>query len=262
MWRIGKKLQAWREKADAALDRIPRKTQVAVNLLCIVVCLFLLYTFVGAPTFGIEAAYRRAARINLVGPGEILGIESLESMWEDTVVIAETREGVILFTKKRDAEDKVNTLVYRQRQSDVMVCGTPQWLSSISPPDGDDLTVVVFDDYPEAVRVELDMELFWQERETEKQYRYTYSLAGDRKNPGYFRLDLDYQWKEEHGLTEHPENKTVRQFAINSRDASYRAPQGEFPATVRFYGEDGVLLYTRELYLFPHEVDGDQKSNS
>lgn len=260
MWRIGKKLQAWREKVDEALDRIPRKRQVAVNLLLIAVSLFLLYAFVGAPTFSLEEAYRRAERINLVGPGEILGIESIDCMWEDTIVIAETRNGVILFTKKRDANNPVNTLVYRERESDVMVCGTPQWLSSIFPPDGDDLTVIVFDDYPEATQVELDIELYWQDSQTEKQYRYSYNLAGTRKNSGYFRLDLDYQWKEEHGLTEHPENKTVRQFAIRSRDSSYRAPKGEYPATVRFYREDGTLLHTRTLHLFPQE--GENMTNN
>ena len=258
MWRIRKKLQAWTEKLDEALDRIPRKRQVAVNLICIAVCLFLLYIFVGAPTFSLEGAYRRAERRNLVGPGKILGIEELDCMWDDTIVIAETGEGVILFTKKRDANNPVNTLVYRERESDVLVCGTPQWLSSIFPPEGDDLTLVVFDDYPEAVRAELDIELYWQDAQTEKEYRYAYSLAGERKNAGYFRLDLDYQWKEEHGLTEHPENKTLRQFAIRSQDSSYRAPKGEYPATVRFYGEDGTLLHTRELYLFPQEGEEEQ----
>lgn len=257
MWRIRKKLRAWREKLDAALDRIPRKRQVAVNLICIVVCLFLLYIFVDAPTFTLEWAYRRAERRNLVGPGTILGIEELDCMWDDTIVIAETGEGVILFTKKHDENTPVNTLVYRERESDVMVCGTPQWLSSIFPPEGDDLTLVIFDDYPEAVRAELDIELYWQDAQSQKEYRYRYSLDGSRKNPGYFRLDLDYQWKEESGLTEHPENQTIRQFAFRCQDPSYRAPKGEYPATVRFYGEDGTLLLTRELFLFPQEGESD-----
>ncbi len=253
MWRIREKIKAWNEKREAAIDRIPRKVQVAVNLVCIVVFALLLYTFLDAPTFGTEAAFRRAEQINQVGPGEILGIEPLESMLEDTIVIAQTANGVILFSEKSDTKNPVNTLVYRERVSDVMVCGAPQWLSSIFPPDGDDLTLVVFDEYPEAVRVELDMELYWQDAQTQKQYRYCYSLAGDRKNPGYFRVDLDYAWKDEYGLDEHPENKTIRQFSIRSRDASYRAPKGEYPATVRFYGKDGRLLHTRELYLFPQD---------
>lgn len=240
----------FREKINAFLDRIPRKTQVAVNILLMVVLPLLIYVFVGGPALSPEHGLRRAEKENLVGPGRILGIEEIDGMYSDTLVIAKTEEGVILYTHWEDAANPIDPLVYREQTGDIMVCGVHQSLSSITPPDGDDLTVIVFDDYPEAVRAELNMQIFWEDRQTGQQWRYLYLLSGERTNQGYFRMDHDVQW---HESFENPENQAIHAFTNHAWNEAYRAPAGEFPATVRLYDKNDTLICQRELWIFPQE---------
>lgn len=240
-----------RERIDEFFDRIPEKTQVAVNVLLILIFPVLIYVFIGAPAFTVEQGFRRAERENLVGPSRILGIETVDGMLTDTLVVAQTEKGVVLYTHNKETNWPVNPLVYRERTQELMICGSPANLSTIVPPNGDDLTVILFDNCPHAVRAELDMELFWENRQTGKQYRYQYSLSGKRVNPGYIRMDYDVQWHDWQGINDHPENEAIYQFVSHSGDNSYKAPPGEFPATVRLYDEKDELIRTEDVFLFP-----------
>jgi len=241
-----------REKLDAFFDKIPRKWQVLINILVICLAVLAIYISKGAPTT-VEGNFRRAEKENMVGPSRIMGIEEIDSWLAEKLVVAETDEGVILYADHYGDSSPINTLVYRPKKNGIMVCGSPQMLSMTVPPDGDDSTVIIFDNCPQAVRAELDMELYWQNQQTNKTYRYQYALSGQRKNMGYFRLDLDYQWHGYEGINAHPEDETLWQFHSLSRDASYRAPNGEFPATVRLYDAEDKLIKEESLYLFPQE---------
>lgn len=242
-----------KDRIDQWLDKIPVKIQVLVNVLLLFVFGLLLYTFLGGPTLSIEHQYRRAARASMVGPGQILGIEELGNTWFDKLIVAQTQEGVILYAGEHTNYDTINFLVYKPFVDDIMICGSPALLSNLAPPHGDPLTVILFDRYPEAVRAELDLELFYENNQTFRQYRYQYTLTGERTNPGYFRLDMDYEWKGYIGIQEHPEDAAINRFTINSRDAAYRAPEGEYPATVRLYDGQGNLICNKEMYVFPVE---------
>ena len=249
-------MKKWLEKAreawDTFIDKIPRKIQVAINLLLILLFGLLLYILLDAPAFHLEQAFRRMEKKHMVGPSRILGIEQLETTYADQLVIAETEEGVILFA---DTQTMGNFgFAYRERNQEVMVCVAPIFLSSIRPPDGDDLTLIVFDDYPEAVRAEVELETFWEDNQNGKQYRYQYTLSGERTNPGYFRLDYDIQWRAYQGVYEHPENAAMRELVhntVNIHIVHQLVPAGEFPCTVRLYGAQGELLLSQEFYLFP-----------
>lgn len=247
-----------KDKIDAWLDKIPLKIQVLINVSLLCILAVFLYTFLHGPTISMEHQYRRAAQQSLVGPGEILGIESLSTAWFDKLVVAQTQEGVILYAGEHTNQETINFLVYRPFDEDIMVCGSPALLSSIAPPKGDPLTIILFDRYPEAVRAELDIELFWENNQTGRQYRYQYALSGERSNAGYFRLDMDYAWKGYIGIEEHPEDAAINQFTAHSRDASYRAPEGEYPATVRLYDAEGKQVCCKEFYVFPQEGQVDR----
>lgn len=240
-----------RQRIDAFYDKIPRKTQVAVNALLILLFPVLIYVFVGAPAFTVEQGFRRAEKENLIGPSEILGIEAIDGMLSDTLVVAKTQKGVVLYVHQDSANWPVNPLVYRERTGDLMICGSPASISSLVPPGGDDLTVILFDNHPQAVRAELDMELFWENNQTGRQYRYPYSLSGTRTNAGYIRMDYDVQWREWQGIDNHPENEAIYQFVNHSQDCCYKAPEGEFPATVRLYDAEGKLIHEQSLFIFP-----------
>lgn len=240
-----------REKWDAWLDKIPRKTQVAINVLLILILPCLLYVFLGAPPLTPEHGFRRAEKENLVGPGRILGTEQIDGAWADTLIVAKTGHGVMLYTHNHKSLQPLDPLTYWERRGDIMVCGIPTMLSMLVPPEGDDLQMVVFDEHPEAVRAEVDAQLYWVDKWTGKEYRYDYSLSGNRTNPGYILVTCDIQWHNSTAIHEHPENSTIHQFTAHARDEGYHAPPGEFPATVRLYDEENDLICTEQIFLFP-----------
>ena len=241
-------LEKNREFWDALLEKIPRKVQVAINLLLILIFGLLLYILLGAPAFNLEHAFRRMEKKHMVGPSRIIGIEQLETTDADQLVIAKTEKGVILYADTEMMGDF--GFAYREKTQDIMVCVAPIFLSGIRPPNGDDLTVILFDDYPEAVRAELDLETFWEDNQSGKPYRYQYTLSGARTNPGYFRLDYDIQWHDYQGIWDHPENEAIRQLVHYAVNAHVEVPAGEFPATVRLYDEKGNMIHNREIFLF------------
>ena len=102
-----------KEKLDELLDRIPLKLQVLINVLGICILAVMIYVFTGGPTVSVEHQFRRAERENMVGPGEILGIEELAAtLWADHLVVAKTQEGVILFAQKRAEQENISNFVY------------------------------------------------------------------------------------------------------------------------------------------------------
>lgn len=244
------------EKLEAFLDKIPPKVQVTVNVLLILVMPLLIYMFIGAPALSIEHGFRRAEKENLVGPGEILGIEEISGAFASHLAVGKTQEGVLLYTHNHRDLNPVDPLTYWERRGDVMVRGINTILMSITPPDGDDLQMVVFDNHPQAVRAEVEAELFWENRETGKQYRYSFTLTGERKNQGYILVSCNVEWPSYQGSNpEHPKNAAIQNFVNHSGNESYRAPAGEFPAAVRLYGEDGQLVHEEDVFLFPTEDD-------
>lgn len=247
-------LENYREFWDKFLEKIPRKTQVAINLLLILLFGLLLYILLDAPAFSLEHAFRRMEKRHMVGPSQILGIEQMETTFADQLVVAKTKTGAILYVDTEMMGD--HGFSYREMEQGLCVCVAPVFLSSIRPPDGDDLTVILFDDYPEAVRAELDLETFWEDNRTGKQYRYQYSLSGVRTNRGYIRMDYDIRWHDYQGVWDHPENEAMQELVRRTVNAHLPVPAGEFPATVRLYDEGDRLICTRDFFLF-HQEQGD-----
>ena len=244
------------EKLEAFLDSIPPKLQVAVNVLLILVMPILIYMFMGAPVLGPEHGFRRAEKENLVGPGVILGSEEISGAFADTLLVGETEHGVLLYTHNHKDLNPLDPLTYWERRGEVMVCGIHTTLSSIRPPEGDDLQLVVFENHPEAVRAEVDAELFWENAETGKQYRYQLDFYGERKNAGYILVTHDLQWPSYQGSNpEHPKNTAIHQFCALSGSEGYCAPMGEFLATVRLYAADGGLIHEETVSMFPTETE-------
>lgn len=253
-------VEKMREAWNAMLDKIPRKTQVAVNLLLVLVFGLALYVFLDAPAFSLEHSFRRMEKKHMVGPSQILGVEQIGYFNADQLVVAKTEKGVILYA---DAENMGDfCLSYREKEQELMLCVTPVFLSSIRPLDGDDLTVILFDDYPEAVRAELDIETFWEDNQTGKQYRYQYSLSGERTNPGYIRMDYDILWHDWQGVWDHPENEAIRQLGHYAVNSHIEVPAGEFPASVRLYDEGGRLICAQNMFLFPQMENGEDSADS
>ncbi len=239
------KFQQW---LHDLLEKIPRKTQVFINLGLILVLPLVIYVLYDSPVFDPETAFRRAEKANLVGHSEILGIEEVHGMWGDTYVIGDNGDSAVLYLCSDSApiRNTYRQLVYRPKMGSVSVYGLHQYtfgfMDSIYP-------LIVMDDYPEAVRAELDLELYWQNSETLEVFRKSYHLSAEREHPGYFRMDILCPY-EQHG----EEREAISQFALFSSNPPTYLEDFSYPATVRLYDEADNLICEQTLDLFPEAV--------
>lgn len=244
-----KKLTKHRIKAWT--ERIPRKKRFLLYLLTILCLVFLFYIFIGAPALSWQHRYRRVEKAHLIGPGQILGYEEVSGIAFSKVVVAKTIYGVIVCHIDEYAED-YGLLLYLPQRGRITVTAAPQLLAPMEfDSEMDTVTVFAVDDYPEAVRAELDLELYWQQQQDEEAVRPVFHLSAQREQEGYFRFDAPFESLDE----ENPERKALKLFSDYTRNYpqwrdQWIIPENAYKATVRLYNSGGQLIAEESLYLF------------
>jgi len=221
-------------------SRIPRKAKAIGNLLLIAAALFALYVSLGSPPLTVEAQFRRAEKAHLVGPSTILGIEELSGTNFDSLLLADTGDGIILYNFNRN--DSFSTLTYRDKIGDVSVlAATVYFGGALETSSSVEFPIAVFDSFPQAVCAELDITVTTAPH---KDFQKTYTLKAQRNNPGYFLFRLNTDGTSKLGA----EGWALEMFAEISRDNAYRSYVDlEIPATVRLYDEAKNLICQRTL---------------
>lgn len=214
--------------------KIPAKFWIAVHILCIILCIPLIYTFAGSPVFSVQDAYRRAEKANLVGPGEIHGKLKLEDADYKWLILASNADGVMLYAYD-GAHSEKNEFFYLEKTGSLTLAAAPGdellWVQTEA-----NLPLFLFDEYSDAVRAELELTISaeYQGESSQK----TYCLEARRENPGYFQFDLSAKrggglGAEGYGL--YMLRNVLGYSMADTLDIS-------FPAVVRLYDEAGVLL--------------------
>jgi hypothetical protein len=101
--------------------------------------------------------------------------------------------------------------------------------------------VFVFDNYPEAVRAELDITL--QATYAGEYFEKAYSLKSTRKNQGYFQFTLSAISPQGLGA----EGYALQIFSLLSGYGGRSLPDAAIPATVRLYDKDDQLICAHTL---------------
>lgn len=249
MSRLRKAFEASREWVRNLLEKIPRKTQVFINLGLILVLPFVIYLLLSSPVSNVEAAFRRAEKANLVGPSKILGIETVDGMWGDTYVIGDNGDSAILYLCNRPTAggfhySSAYNLIYRPKMGSVSVYGLHRFAFGLLD---DTYPLIVMDDYPEAVRAELELDLCWQDSETLAPFRKAYSLSAVREQPGYFRMDIVLDSSRDDQL----EREAIEQLSGWIADPPTYLAEASCLADVRLYNEADELICQQTVDLFP-----------
>ena len=232
------------EKLKDIYSRVPRKVKVLLGAVLILQMAFLIYIFIGTPAFNWEQKYRRMETAYMVGPGEILCHEEISGMLYDEQVLSKTDDAVIL-----TGISAPEFVLYFPKKNDIMVFGAPQTHSGLRQLGGS-VTVFAVDDYPEAVRAELDLQLYWQQWEDVDPVRPVIYVKADRQGAGYFRFDIPiYDWGEYTA-----EYNALKYFSsCSGRHWGAEMPEGTCKATVRLYNDENELICQREVDPFPKE---------
>lgn len=236
MWKVREFFKRNGEKYRALRDRIPRKTQVAINLVSIPILLFLLYIFLGSPVLNWQQQYRRLEKAHMVGPAEIMGYEEVSGMLYNKIVLAKTEEAIVVSTVSLG--DSGNDIFqYLEKTEGIMVFGGPYDLNRLIPSVA--MTVFAVVDQPEAVRAEMELQLYWLQYPEDQPKYPTFHLQAQRKEGGYFRFDIPYGEYNEEGL----EYQAIELFSSWSRSAhGVHIPEDAYQASVRLYDSQNRLI--------------------
>ena len=225
-----------------------RKLQVVVNLLLISALLYGLYVFLGCPSFSLEQEYRRMEKANHVGPATILGVEAVNGWGTPQIVLADDGKSVILasITRPNDRFYQANNMFYFQKTGDITIAAAPQDLHFSYGEKENGLTLIIFDEYPQAVRAQLDFELYWS-RGSDPDYHKQYTLYANREAEGYFRLDLQFTYDK---FREDPQYEAILQWnSLWNYPTDWTPPADAYPATVRLYDANDKIIVEKKMQL-------------
>ena len=228
------------------------KRRTIILLLLTPIILILAYQAIGCPVLTAEQGFHRAAKEHALGTTSILGTESIITndygYQYDTLIVAETNYGAILYCTKRNTYEQ---LYYREKNNSLTVMALPNggWSWEIDQPR--QLNVILFDDYPEAVRAELDITVDWPYDFygfTTDGVFYHYQLNAERNAEGYFRFVHTIYGSD------YMDNDNVAMRILTDISCKRQVNESyflelEIPVTVRLYDSDGQIVTEQSFYI-------------
>ena len=218
--------------------RFPRKWRVAINIVLCALLAVALYTMLGGPRFSVQGDYRAMERAHLVGPGRILGIETVDFSYYDHLLIAEDEEGVILYAYDSQVWYRSEQMSYRTKTGDVMVLAGPVLTGSLDRHWDFELPVVVFGAPAEAVRARVEIAMPGRED--------SYVVECLQNNEGYLFGTISYEGHE----NGQEEVDLLQQLADISSSQSASGDMTVIPIRVWLYDESDMLLAEENIELY------------
>lgn len=182
-------------------QRIPRKLRVCFNTLTIVLLIIAAYIFLDCPALTPVQQFRRLEKANLVGPSQIIEIVDLPNGLHDHLLVADDGNGAILYQYDDFEFRWSGNLLYWEKSDGITIFPAPTHTFFGSDSYVIDLPILVFHNYPGAVRGELELTI--DEglgiRKTEQEtgaavhseyFEKTYLMEADSDIDGYFRFNL------------------------------------------------------------------------
>lgn len=239
----------------------PRPVRVLCNLLLIALLVLLVWVFRDYPTLTAEQAYRQACAREMIEPGEI--IATVQGNWSsryggcyigyERLLAAKNEEGVILCSYREgnngffpELGGTVERLRYREAGENVTLMTVRSNGSFWDSDTYVEVPLVLFDEVPKAVRAELDLYLHTsgESNGTPFDEEYEYHLESTRKQSGLFEFCIQAgDGENELGV----EAIALRSLCFLFDD--FASDYTDYPAAVRLYDRNDVLIYEEELLL-------------
>lgn len=242
---------------------IPRWLRAILNAAVCLIFLYLFYIAIGSPALTPEQAFRRAEKINMVGPSRIVdNLDDSEYNQFTNLIVGETEEGILFFGQREMTnsdswypyEEMVPVVFsYREKTGDITVLAAPCGIFGFQFGQTSGLPIYIFDEYPKAVRAELEISVSGAYTHTSNgeeksgEFDRSFSAEAVREGDGFFRLYLKTSAVpfEEYFALE-------RIAAVSTCPNYYHSLTSEealtvIPVTVRLYDENDSLVIEKEL---------------
>jgi len=231
------------------LPTIPRSVRAILNLVIIGIVIFALYVSQGSPTFSATDQFRREEIRQMVGPAKILNNISLKKYTVNNsynrLIIAASDDSATLYlyhnTNTRKMPNNYSKFVCRKKQGNITVLAVPSIMHEYDTSANLRIPVIVFDCFPEAVRAEMEIELY-SNYIHDIYFRRMYQLEATRNVDGYFLFDLENDSAYDGSGT------AMKILTMTSSDMEYNSfVDAPIPVTVRFYDKNNVLISTESV---------------
>ena len=245
-------------------QNIPRPYKVVLDLAMTVILAAAFYVSIGSPALSQMHAFRRAERANFVGRSTILFRGKVENSEATRLILGETDNGVAIYGSREKYPSRFD---YFEKTGNITVVSAPKfslWYWGLEY-FAVSLPVFVVDEYPEAVRAELEVHV-------EGLVEYTYngellsipldqhfSDEATREGNGYFLFTFDLPFIEpldQYGNWKPNANHGADGYALDALANAFR-DHGTFAngttssAIIRLYDANGTLIAETEQILYP-----------
>jgi len=198
-----------------------RKLKTCLLIACIPILALVFYAMLDFTPMAFKTEYRLAAKAAMVGPGEILGISTLDPTpsikgGSYDVLAARTEHGVILYD---------GNIAYRKDLGEDVI------LISGATYRGDSIPLVLFDEYPEAVYAKIELKFVpgLGKGSNDTSAGKAVSLDAKREHDGCFVFLLE-------------QGKGFDMLALSRFSAGYDLHDDPIPGYVWLYNKDDELV--------------------
>lgn len=246
-------------KLKRLLNRIPRPVRAGFYTICVLVLAVCYYVALDCPTLTFRQEFRRAEKINLVGPSTI--VDTLNDKYDeyDKMIVGETPCGICFFGRYYDSypyddssEKKRYHFSYIEKTGDITIAAAPNVWGMFWEFHGfkQSLPVYLFVEEPNAVRAEIVVTVSgtydqFAGQTVEVGYKRTFKAEATRIRSGVFRFW--FTANDTAGLA------ALRSFSGatggNPNDARDEYLTAAYPTTVRLYDKNDNLILERELII-------------
>lgn len=252
---------------------LPRPLRACLWALLAVLVGIIYYIALGCPTLSIRQDFRRAEKINLVGPSKIVDLVSSAQYIEfDEMLVGETEQGICFFGRYGTLiSDGIHSGEYRYRFSyqaktgDITFAAPPNIYGYIGIYA---LPVYVFTEYKNATRATISITVSGSRpsrqngKTAENPFNEVFQNEAQRDKNGFFRFYLTAQ----HNISpsdpfDRDNDAAYSLFCISNLangDAYYENQATmSIPITVTLFDAEGNEIVTRQLQPGPWEQEKD-----
>jgi hypothetical protein len=242
------------KKLTAFWERIPRPLRTILQIVAILLCVVICYGAIGAPPLTTEMQYRRVEQSHMIGPGRILGTETVSEGGQEKLLIAKSDSHLMLYSYSEGNKTKSFDLRYWETREDLSILIAGESLPFYHESQNFTLPIILFDKHPDAVRAEVSFRMFlgdYTDPQHKEPYEKHFHLESTRSHEGYFYFRIEHK-----AYTNHLYTKMLQALAeISVGYNNSEAIAATTPITVRLYNEAGEMIVNEIIYFRTPEDD-------
>lgn len=231
------------KKIAAFWRRLPRALRALIQIIAILFCLVLAYLAAGSPALTREMEYRQWEKSHMMGPCTILGTETVSTNNAKKVMIGKDKTHLMFCTYTKGEDLRYHSIMFVEKYGDLnLLAAWDPYYDRLSNDHNYTLPLILYDEYPAAVRAEVAFTLYAPEESSN--YKYDFFLESTRTNDGYFYFEIEHKAH----CNQHYTNMLASMAYISHNFSTRDTGDPIAPITIRLYDQNDQLIVDEIIY--------------